>query len=462
MEDKWGKLESFIFEKMAETKLPGLSAAAISGEKIVWERGFGFRDLESGLPATPNTLYGIGSITKSFTAIAILQLAERGKLSLDDPVEKFMPIPLRPGGEPIRIWHLLSHSSGIPALGYAEAVIRTVTGAGGKPLPIATASDVLTFMADAGEWAAARPGERWFYLNEGYVLLGALIEKCAGLSYEEYIERNVLGPLGMERSFFRKEEVKGDPDAATPYLITREGRRLPSTYPYGGISADGGLISNAWDLSRYVAMYLNLGELHGTRVLSEESIKAMETPYVREPFQGPFGEEGYGLGLMIYPDFLGRKLLCHGGSVGVATAWMGFLPEERAGLVLLANGSGYPMSQLGMYGLAVLLGEEPCELPFAHWERTLSELTGTYETYKGTMQAQVRRAGDFLMLEFRDRYTELVVPLVPEGREGEVVTFYTWQGRRKLPVEFSMHEGREELTYERYLMRRIGPVLDRK
>jgi CubicO group peptidase (beta-lactamase class C family) len=456
--EKWAKLESFIFEKMAETKLPGLSAAAISGDKIVWERGLGFRDLASGLPATPHTLYGIGSITKSFTAIAILQLAEGGKLSLDDPVEKFLPISLRPSEEPILIRHLLSHSSGIPALGYAEAVIRAVTGAGGKSLPIATASDILTFMADAGEWTVARPGERWFYLNEGYVLLGAMVERCCGVPYEDYVREHILRPLGMERSFFRKEEVEGDPDAATPYVITREGERRPSTYPYGGIFADGGLISNAWDLSRYVAMYLNLGELQGTRVLSEESIKAMGTPCVQEPFQGPFGEEGYGLGLMIFPNFLGRKLLCHGGSVEVSTAWMGFVPEERVGIVLLANGSGYPMSQLGMYGLAILVGEAPDELPFARWERTLSELTGTYETYKGTMQAQVRRAGDFLMLELGDRYTELVVPLVPEGNEGNTVTFYTWQGRRKLPVEFLVREGRVELIYERYLLRRVGPV----
>lgn len=458
MVDKWGRLESFIFEKMAETKLPGLSAVAISGDKIVWERGFGFRDLASGLPATPQTLYGIGSITKSFTAIAILQLAEQGKLSLDDPVEKFLPFSIRPGGEPIRVRHLLSHSSGIPALGYAEAVIRTVTGAGGKTLPIATAADIMTFMADAGEWTVARPGERWFYLNEGYVLLGAVVERCSGVPYEDYVRAHILRPLRMERSFFRKEEVEGDPDTATPYVITKDGERRPSTYPYGGISADGGLISNALDLSRYVAMYLSLGELQGARVLSEESIKAMGAPCVREPFQGPFGEEGYGLGLMIFPDFLGRKLLCHGGSVEVSTAWMGFVPEEGVGIALLANGSGYPMSQLGMYGLALLLGEEPDELPFARWERTLSELAGTYETYKGTMQAQVRRAGDFLMLELRDRYTELVVPLVLEGREGGAVTFYTWQGRRKLPVEFLVHEGRVELIYERYLLRRVGPV----
>ena len=452
------KLEEFIFIKMSETKLPGLSAAIVKGDEVIWAKAFGFRDLELGLAATPHTLYGIGSVTKSFTALSIMQLAEQGKLNVDDPVDTYVPINIRPGGESIRISHLMSHSSGIPALAYAEAVIRGATGAGENWFPIASCSDLLTFMADAQDWTLTRPGERWFYLNEGYALLGYIIEKCSGMPYEEYVHKHVLAPLGMKRSFFSKEEVEKDPDAATPYIITREGERKPSTYSYGGISSDGALISNVLDLSRYVAMYLNWGEYGGVRLLSRESVEVMEAPQVALPHQGPFGEGSYGYGLSIAPDFLGYKLVGHGGSVLVATAYMGFIPGQGVGIALLANGSGYLLSQLGMYGLAILLEKDPESLPFVQRERALTELVGTYETYRGTMKAQVKRMGDFLTIEIKDKYNDLTVPLVPEAIEGKTRTFYTLGAGTRLPVEFRVGEGEIDLIYERYRLQKTGKL----
>src|SRR5579864_634157 len=135
----FGQLENFIFEKIAETKLPGLSIALIKDGQMHWSRGFGLRDAESGLAATPHTLYSVGSVTKSFTAIGIMQLAEQGKLDVDDPIEKYMPFDLRPGGEVVRIWHLMTHTSGIPALAYAENTIGATTGATESWLPIGSA-----------------------------------------------------------------------------------------------------------------------------------------------------------------------------------------------------------------------------------------------------------------------------------------------------------------------------------
>ena len=454
----FAKLEEFIFAKMSETKLPGLSVAIVKGDEVVWSKAFGFRDLERGLAATPHTLYGIGSVTKSFTALAIMQLAEQGKLKVNDPVDAYVPINIQPGGDPIRISHLLSHSSGIPALAYAEAAIRAATGAGENWFPIANCSDLLTFMADAQDWTLARPGERWFYLNEGYALLGYIIEKCSAIPYQEYVHKHVLAPLGMERSFFSKVEVEKDPDAATPYIITRDGERKPSAYPYGGISSDGALISSVLDLSKYVAMYLRWGEHGGVRLLSQDSVETMETPQIALPHQGLFGEGSYSYGLSITPDFLGHKLISHGGSVLVATAYIGFIPKQGVGIALLANGSGYSLSQLGMYGLTILLEKDPEELPFVQMERALTELVGTYETYKGTMKAQVKRMGDFLTIEIRDRYNDLMLPLVPEAIEGEIRTFYTLRAGIRLPVEFRVREMEIDLIFERYRLQRTGKL----
>ncbi|MFN3422015.1 MAG: serine hydrolase domain-containing protein, partial [Armatimonadota bacterium] len=124
----WRTFEAYMFERMSKTRLPGLSIAIVKDGEVIYARGFGFRDLDSGAPMTPQTRVGIGSVTKSFTALSIMMLVEEGKISLDDPVDKFVPISLRPFNEPVRIWHLLTHSSGIPALAYAEAFIRHVVG----------------------------------------------------------------------------------------------------------------------------------------------------------------------------------------------------------------------------------------------------------------------------------------------------------------------------------------------
>lgn len=456
MEENLRKLEDFIFECMSKTHLPGMSVAIIEDGTVIYSRGFGFRDRACGLRATPNTLYAIGSVTKSFTAVSIMQLVNEGKLSLDDPVGMYTPLDLKYMGEPVTVWHLLTHSSGIPALAYAEALIRYVTGAGGKWLPMATYEDLFAFMGEAENYALARPGERWFYLNEGYLILGYIIEKLSGMDYRNYVKKRVLEPLGMDRTFFGKEKLEADSDAATPYIVTKEGKHKKSEYLYS-LSADGGLLSNVMDLAGYITMYLNRGEYNGTTILSSELVAEMEKPRTKLPLQ-VFGGEAYGFGLAIIPNFFGYKLVGHGGSVLVATAYIGYIPEKKVGITLLANGSGYPLSQLGMYGLALKLGKNPEELPFVKMDKELDVLTGRYETYKGTMEAQVVKKDTFLFIEIKDKYMEIIVPLVPENIEGNVKTFYTLQSGGKLKVEFIVENKRVDLIYERYRLRKIGSL----
>ncbi len=456
----FAQFEHFIFEKMSKSKLPGLSGVAIKNKEIVWGKAFGFRDKSRGLPMTPQTLCAIGSVTKSFTALAIMQLVEQGKIHLDDPLEKYIPVEVRPKGEVIRIWHLLTHSSGIPALAYAESMIRYAIGAGENWLPIASYSDMLTFMRDAQDWAISTPGSRWFYLNEGYVLLSYLIEIISGKSYAEYIKTNIFEPLGMKRSYFEKSDVEKDPDVATPYIIAQDGKIIPSTYPYG-LTGDGGIISNVVDLAKYVLMYLNWGRSNNYSILQKESIEQMEISRVATPIlEGPFGNYGYGLGWGVISNFLGETLIGHSGSVGVATAYVGFIHDKDIGVALVANGNGYPLAQLGMYGLAILLGKDPDELPFIKKAKSLEELEGTYETYKSTMVVYVKKVGDFLTIELRDKYHTEVIPLIPDKINQEIRTFYTFVNGNKYQVEFWLEGGSISMIYERYYFRKTGELLD--
>ncbi len=443
------RLESFIQDKMRETKIPGLSIALVRGEEVVYTGGFGFRDIDYGYPAAPSTVYGIGSVTKSFTALAVMQLVEEGKLSLDDPVEKHLSIKLRPLNKQVTIYHLLTHTSGIPALAYAEALIRNRVGAGAPWVPLASPEDILVFMRDAEEWAVSPPGTKFYYLNEGYVLLGLIISKTSSKRYEDYIREKILKPLEMKRTYFSKEEVDRDPDVATPYIVDKEGKHIPSRFPYG-ITSDGGLLSNVLDLAKYIAMYHGRGTYRGTEIVSRESIEIMERKHIGLPAK-LFGDEGYGYGLSITEKFHGRKLVYHSGSVLVYTAYLAYLPGEKLGVAVLANSSGYPLSFIGLYALTLALGKDPEKhLEPLKKEKILKKLEGIYKTYKDTLTLQVEKKGDFLYILYRDKYTEQLTPLIPEKLEEEYAKFYTLSYGRRVEVEFIQEKNKTILLYERY------------
>jgi CubicO group peptidase (beta-lactamase class C family) len=449
MPDGFASLEAFVLDVMHEAKTPGLSLSIVSQDRIVYARGFGFRDISSGLAASPRTLYGIGSVTKSFTALAIMQLVDENRIALDDPVEKYVPAAPKPFGESPTIQDLLSHSSGLPALGYAEAFMSGVLGSDGCWLPLGSPEDVIAFMRGAEDWAVAKPGTRFFYLNEGYVLLGYIISRLARKSYEDFIRERILLPLDMTRTFFTKADVEREDDRAIPYIIDREGGHIPSSFPYG-INPDGGLVSNVIDLSNYVRMCIARGVLGDKIIVSKNMFEAMEQPRIVMPHEHELGTESYGYGWGITPNFCGSKLVGHAGSIEVHTAYVGYIPEKRIGIAIQANPSNYPLEQIGKYALAGLLGIDPNSLPFVKRERILRKLQGQYETYKGTIKINVRRKGDFLLAEFKDKHTEEMYPLVPVKLQEDYAAFYTLEDGAKMTTEFYLRDGKIEWIFDRY------------
>ncbi|MEM0015032.1 MAG: serine hydrolase [Zestosphaera sp.] len=446
-------LEGFIQDRMIKYRFPGVSIALLKEGEVVHARGLGFRDLTTSLPATPSTNYHVGSVTKAFTSAAIMQLVERGLVSLEDPVNKYVSVVK---SDEIRVHHLLTHTSGIPALGYAEALIDSYYGLGSEWLPTAKPDDVLTFMAGYQDWFNHKPGERWFYLNEGYVILGKIIEKVSGQSYESYVKLNVLERLGMMKSYFTRDEYVRDEDKATPYIVDKEGKHA-RVEPLFGVSADGGLFSNVLDLLKFVSMLIDRGSYMGVEILSKESVELMEKPHVRLPYDS-YVADSYGLGLTIRSNFLGRRLIGHGGSVLVHTAYIGYVPESRVGVAVLANMSGYPLSLIGAYALTCVMGMDPAkELPYVAVERVYDKLVGSYKGYKGTIRLRVRRLGGILAIENEGARTSELTPLVPDGVAEDHALFMVYTLAGRVPVEFFIEDsGRVRMTYERYELIRAG------
>lgn len=456
------RFAAFALEQLTATHLPSLSVAAIKEGEVVWQRAFGYRDIDAREPATPATLYGIASMTKSFAALAILQLAEQGRLTLNDPVEQHLPaFALRPGGESVRLWHFLTHSSGIPALGFSEQDINAhVTGE--ASIPLANTEDLLTFVNGAADWVLHKPGEAWYYLNEGYGLIGAVIEQISGQTFADYVTDHILHPLGMTRSYFDRASVEADPNAATAYVLTSGGERYPGGYTFNPFPAKGGLISNTNDMARYLRMHLNGGVLDGAQIVSPDSLREMYTPRITRPERHtPFGPVGYAYGVQVLPDFGGLRVVEHGGSVLTATSHMAWAPDENAAVEVLANGAGYPMNQFAYYALAELLGRDPEALPFVRRARQRAALGGIYRSYHGTMKARVRPAGDLLLFNDVDTYDDaLTVTLLPDDpRDPDNTAFHILAGGVETPVTFTPRaDGGMAMVYGRYLYRKVGEL----
>ncbi len=446
------RFDDLVFVKMSETKLPSVSAAVIEDGEVVHARGFGWKDAAGAIPATPQTLYGIGSVTKSFVALAVGKLVESGRMDFHDPVTKFVPLKQK-AFEGVEVHHLLSHTSGIPGLGSLEVILFSAFREYHHWLPIASFDDMGSFLDGVDDWAVSRPGAKVHYLNEGFVLLGEAVSRASGRHWFDYLRSEVLTPLEMKRTFLDKPDISADIDVATPYAI-RGAKLTPTPVPYGSDAA-GGIMSCAADLSNYVSMLINGGEFKGKRVISMDILSKMETPYAKWPIEN-YGGDSYGYGLLIIPDFHGHKVVRHGGSVDVYTSDIEYVRDAGSGVVLLSNGTGYSMGLLGMSAVSLLLGVDPGELRAVKLERLLKKLEGQYTTYKGTLVAEVKRVNSFLMLSGEDIGNNIV--LVPNGEEEDEARFFTLEGAARMDVVFKLNQHGVELFFERYRYRRSGPM----
>ena len=198
MTDKIMKyIDQEIGDLMQKGKIPGLSLTIIKDKEILYSKGYGNRDLAKNLPVTPDTLFGIGSCTKVFTCLAIMQLAEQGKLSIDDPVSTYIPLEIGIDDKPIKIRHLMSHSSGLPNLGMAKVLISRHAPIEDTWVPFASKDDFYTFVNGAQNEITDEPGRRYFYFNAGFTMLGEIVESVSGLTYEQHVKDCLLSSLSF-------------------------------------------------------------------------------------------------------------------------------------------------------------------------------------------------------------------------------------------------------------------------
>ena len=440
-------LDGIASRAMEKAHAPSVSLTLIKGGEVVYSKAYGARDRENNRPATPDTLYGIGSCTKSFICLSILQLAEEGKLSVRDPIGEYLPVDLGHDDSPITLHHLMSHGSGYPSLGTADIMIDMMS-AGEGWIPMSGANDFYEFINAARDEVDGRPGERYYYLNAGYTLLGYVVEEVSGVSLEDYLRKHVWGPLGMDRTTLLRERFDSDPDTMTAYWKQLDGSLKPTVHPFHEvIYAPGGILSSTHELVRYLEMYLGGGEHGGTRLIGGGLMEEMFKPHSRRP-PNLFGENHYGYGWGVH-GFRGHRLITHTGSTGVSAAYLGFVPYLGIAVAYLSN-VGYWSGAIPHSALALLMGEDPLiAVPYLRWQEHASKLEGTYSSYRDIFKISVVPKGNLLYAEAKDKWMEMSLPMIPLSDDPEETEFWVYAsegGRMKIRIE----DGK--LYWERWIL----------
>jgi CubicO group peptidase (beta-lactamase class C family) len=431
------ELESFVTEWLSDHRIPGAAVAVVDIDETLYAEGFGARNLEQNEPATAETLFGVGSCTKSVTALAVMQLAEAGELSVDDPVSEYIPHLDDVEGEPITIRELLTHTSGMPSDGSAGPLITRPLGVGHVEVPLSSEGDFRRHVEGSAD-RRVTDRETFFYYNSGYTMLGKLVEAVTGRSYADYVDDEILAPVGMARSTFDREAFEAADDRMTPY-IKQDDSSTESGFPFDPlIQAPGGLVSSASEMADYVRLYMNGGEADGEQVLSAESLEEMTTPVSTFGEYVDGREVGYGYGLMV-EEFLDDTLVGHGGSIAVSTSWFGYLEDAGVGVAVSCTTSpeAHPMV-VGPAILAILQGEDPAEtVPHFELVEALEAVSGEYTSYRDIATATVERDGATLSFTQEAGTGSQELHLVPQTIEDDllVCTAYLSSGMRR-PVRF--------------------------
>jgi len=332
--------DTFVTETMQEWKVPGLGISIVKDGKVIFSKGFGFRDVKKGLKVTPKTLFAIGSCSKAFTAVTMGILVDEGKLDWDKPVREYLPsFKLKDSFATERMTprDLVCHRSGLPRhdlLWYGSSAARQEL------------FDRLQYLEPSRDFRTTYQYQNLMFMTAGY-----MVGKIAGTTWEKFIQDRIFGPLGMNDSNFSVEDSKKAPDFALPYMekddkvIEIPFRNIDTVGPAGSIN------SNVIDMADWLLLNLNKGKFGEKQIISEESLKEIHSPQMISSKSYKYDEvfySTYGMGWVI-TAYRGHLMLSHGGGIDGFTARVTFMPRDNIGMVIFTNMSGTPLPGIVAY-----------------------------------------------------------------------------------------------------------------
>ena len=304
---------------------PAVSIGIVYDQDLIWSKGYGFANLAKKIPATPSTAYRIASISKTFTAHALLQLRDAGKLQLDDPITKWIPElkleKIDRQSPAITIRHLLTHTGGIP---------REVDGTYWNDMNFPSREAMLPVLARMG--VVWEPDKEWKYSNVALSLAGYIVEAASGEPYAEYVARHILAPLGMAGT-------RVIPPTDMPALAVGYGRRMPGKprriepfFNGAYMVPASNLASTVEDLAKYASLQFRSGPAGGSQILKGSTLAEMQ----RIHWLQPDWKSGWGLGWGVSRRD-DKTRISHGGSVPGHRTTISMVPAEKFGVIVLTN-----------------------------------------------------------------------------------------------------------------------------
>lgn len=433
-------LSALIKKELAARGIPSMSIALVRGDSIVWKAAFGYANLATKTPATTETIYSTGSSFKSVTATAIMQLAEQGKLKLDDPINNYLgasKVQEQPD-KPVTFTHILSHWSGLTSGAETQPIW-------GRKLP-KTMEEFTSALK-----AVRAPETTWEYNNFAYGTAGLLVQKISGVEYEKYVVDNILKPLGVSTPHPVYPSPTMVERMALPYAAGGTlGQPKPVAQVHFDVYPAGDIYLRAEDMARYLIAQLNGGVYHGTRILSEASVTAMHTPR--------FGGD-YGFGFWMVKDSTsGHTLIHHGGAIAGQRAFLIGDLDAKVGVYYMTNSDYLPdgtpptQSEITYAALRLLRGESyvprpprPARKHIVVDDKILDSYVGTYEVMG--IPFFVKRVGRAFALQqgedgglvelFAESPTTFVAEGLPyklsfEGDNGTINRFVLSAGEQRL------------------------------
>lgn len=410
---------------------PGAAALIAKNGKVIYRKAVGKANLELDVNMKPENVFELGSITKQFTAVAVLMLMEQGKLALDDDITKYIPgYPTK--GKPINIHHLLNHTSGIKSYTDMKSFIKHAR----TDMTPAELIDVFK-----NEPMDFDPGTDWHYNNSGYILLGYIIEKVSGKTYAEFIDQHIFKKLGMRHSFYGSKKAL-IPLRASGYQPAEKGYNnadyLSMSLPY----AAGSLMSTVDD------MLLWNEAIHNNTLITKES---RQKAFTNHPLSnGKLSYYGYGW----QPNEInGTPCIEHGGGIFGYTTMGIYIPGENVYVIVLTNQTGISPDGLAVKMAALAIGKPYAEkATVALPEAALKKWTGTYEFEKGVLRFVTFENGSL----YSQREGSTKLKLLPAGPAS-----FSFEGATT-QYEFSEENGKKTVLMKMRIQHSKGVETDKK
>ncbi len=372
--------DDYVEQVMNDWQVPGLAIGIVQNGKIVYTKGYGFRNKISKMPVTDNTLFAIGSCTKAFTAATIAQAVDNGLLDLDEPIKTYMPSFKMQNTyvtDNLTLRDILCHRSGLPR--------HDMVWYGSDK----TREELVASLAVLESTADFRTA--WQYQNLLYATAGYVVGQVNKTTWEAYLKEEILKPLRMTNTNFSVEAMQKQKDFALPYDLKNEEIRQIPFRSINGIGPAGSINSNVKDMSNWLRMQLNNGKFEDKEIVSINSFKPMHQPQMTMP--GSLEEDelffrSYGMGWML-TSYRGHFRSEHGGNIDGFSANVGLLPRDGIGVVILTNMNGTPVPSIirnNVFDRFLGLGQIDWNLRFLNTQAKSKQVKAEIETENDPIQ----------------------------------------------------------------------------